>query len=146
MATLVHGRASRAQHAGRMRWPAIAALVLLAVVSPFAALCFGDGHVAVEAMLAPHQFVSRVDSIASPGSRSEMSSHGPCVDALLDSAIRDGAGCPPLQAAGPSDLAGALDRSDAGAPSLLADRWARIGRADVIAPAARSVGGTVLRI
>jgi hypothetical protein len=144
MTTLIRTRASRARHAHRT-WPAIAALVLLAVVSPFAALCIGDGHVAVEAMLAPHHLASGFDQIGSPGSRSEATSHGPCVDALLESAIRDRSGCPPMLDAGSNDLAGAFGPSDSVASALLADRWAR-ALIEPVAPSARALRSTVLRI
>jgi len=144
MTTLVGRRASRQRHAHRT-WPVIAALVLLAVVSPFAALCIGDGHVAVEAMLTPHHLASGAAEVGSPGSRSEATSHGPCVDALLESAIRDGSGCPPMLDAGSNDLAGAFGHSDSVVPTLLADRWAR-ALVEPVAPSARALRSTVLRI
>ena len=145
MTTLVRTRASRRWNAHRT-WPAIAVLAVLAVVSPFAALCFGDGHVAVEAMLAPHQLASGSDQIGSPASRAEATSHGPCVDGLIESAIREGSGCPRMLDAGLHDFADASGRSDRAAPGFVPDRWARIGAVDPIALPPRSLRGTVLRI
>jgi hypothetical protein len=144
MTTLLRARAHRGRHAHRT-WPAIAALVLLAVVSPFAALCVGDGHAAVEAMLAPHHLASGADHVSAPGARSEATSHGPCVDGLLESAIRDCSDAPPVLDAGVVNLTGAGGRSETSAPGLTVDRWGRVAL-EPLTPPAGSLRSTVLRI
>ena len=142
MTTLFRVRARRTHRT----WPAIAALVLLAVVSPFAALCFGDGHAGVEAMLAPHHVASGAGQVGAPGSRGEATSHGPCIDALIESAIRDRSGCLPSLDAGAHAVVAVLGDSDADASGFVADRWTRIAQVEPIAPSARSLRSTVLRI
>ena len=131
-------------------WPLISLLVVVAVVSPFAALCFADGHVGVEAMLAPHQLAlgpgPMGDEADSRLTASAATSHGPCVDTLVEPAVASRAtGLFRHQVSVSADLTDLAASADQQGPELLL-HWLTASALDTaVAQSVRSTRSTVLR-